>query len=290
MEFDAGPYQPPPVSDDHSDSPPPGLSFDANFIPLIGLELIVRGLDHSTSTSAHTHLTRIIDQLCQEGQLLPHLHIVSPSSCENLDYAFISLTGHLRENPCPDVLDKVPSILDTVNGIEVSWKMMKGIDKSRQLYFVPDDRSQLSHIKEKLDTIFRSHHYYIQSSWLFSQTGRITYNFVSPSHIDNVLCTFPSVDGQSLEPKRPRFIPITYGLEVAINNVGDCPQARSMINAYIEHKYATAGGPVVRWSRLCLNDNIYCAVLKNPALTALSVNILHEDVAIPRIKILHPEC
>jgi hypothetical protein len=41
MEFDASPYQPPPVSDDCSDSPPPGLSFDAKLIPLIGLELIV---------------------------------------------------------------------------------------------------------------------------------------------------------------------------------------------------------------------------------------------------------
>ncbi|KAF8164192.1 hypothetical protein BJ912DRAFT_1068476 [Pholiota molesta] len=267
MEFDAGPYQPPPVSDDRSDSPPPGLSYDANLIPLTGLELIVCGLDHTTSTSAHAHLTRIIDQLRQDGQLLPHLHIVSPSSGENLDYVFISLTGHLRENPRPDVLDRTRLILDAVDGIETTWKMMKGIDKSRQLYFVPDDRAQMSHIKEKLDTIFRSHHYDIQSSWLSSQTGRITYNFVNPSQIDNVFRTYPSVDGQLLEPKRPRFIPITYGLEVAINNVGDYPQARSMIDGYIEHKYATAGGPIVRWSRLCLNDNVYCAVLKSPAIT-----------------------
>jgi hypothetical protein len=267
MDFNAGPYQPPPVSDDRSDSPPPGLSFDANIIPLTGLELIVRGLDRSSSTSAHAQLTRIIDQLRQDGQLLPSLHIVSPSSRENLDYVFISLTGNLRENPRPNVLDKVHVILDTVDGIQACWKMMKGIDKTRQVYFVPDDRSQMSQIREKLDNIFRSHHYDIQSSWLSTQTGRITYNFVNPSHVDSVLRTYPSVDGQLLEPKRPRFIPITYGLEVAVNNVGDYPQARSMIDGYIEHKYATTGDPVVRWSRLCLNDNVYCAVLKNPAIT-----------------------
>ena len=147
--------------------------------------------------------------------------------------------------------------------------MAKSADKACQLFFLTDNKSEATLLKPKLDAIFHTEHYDVQSVWI-SDTGRITYHFYSDTAIDNLMRTYPIVDGRSCIPRHPRFVQPVFGLEIAINGVGDYPQARALIDHYIQTTYGPKfGSDVVRRSRIMLDGNVYCAVLKNPIVTSL---------------------
>lgn len=148
---------------------------------------------------------------------------------------FLSLTLFMKTPP--DVLEKIQKTLDEVNEIDACWKLLKGLDKTQQLYFVPKDRSHLKEVKKSLDFIFESRHYELQGSWLSESMGRITYNFVKESEMAAILEQHPVVGRQTIVPHCPHFIPITFGLEVAVTSVGKIPGTRKTIDTYLQAKY-----------------------------------------------------
>jgi len=267
MSFPIREFQPMSVSDERSDTPPPGLIPDAQLI--LGIELFISGLNHTGPRSAEENLNQIIQNLAAASQPLPDLNVVSPNSI-NVDYVYVSLKDTcLHQNPQPDVLETIRDILDQQQGVCAHWRMAKSADKARQLFFVTDSKSEATLLKPRLDTIFQAEHYNVQSVWI-SDAGWITYHFHLTTAIDNLMHTYLIVDGHSCIPRRPRFVQPIFGLEIAINGVGDYPQAHTLINHYIQDTYGPQfGSDVVRRSHIMLDRNVYCTVLKNPAVTCL---------------------
>jgi hypothetical protein len=133
MNFVPGPYVPFPVSGERSETPPP--DFDPTH-PFTGVELTISGLPYSSISSAADHLNQIVRDIASSGTPLPDLQIVSPSTRQPLDFVYVSLSGDLKENPRPDVLEQVRTRLDAVDGVEARWKVSSGqSDKTRQIYF-----------------------------------------------------------------------------------------------------------------------------------------------------------
>ena len=68
MSFPIGEFQPMSVSDERSDTPPPGLLPDAQ--PILGVELFISGLNYTGPKSAKEHLHQIIQGLVKGVQEL----------------------------------------------------------------------------------------------------------------------------------------------------------------------------------------------------------------------------
>lgn len=86
----------------------------------------------------------------------------------------------LWETPWPDLLQCKQTILcKNVSGIEVDWKIGSGFNKSKQIAFHADDSFQLMPLKEKLDRIFHSKGFVIQSCWVPREGTQITYHFAN---------------------------------------------------------------------------------------------------------------
>src|SRR6266702_8218153 len=137
MSYLPGPYTPFPISGERSETPPPG--FDPTH-PFTGVELIVSGLPFTSTTSAAEHLNQIIRKIESDGTPLPELQIVSPSTRQPLDFVYVSLSGALKENPRPDILENMRLLLDSTDGLEAQWKVASGrSDKTRQAYFQVDE-------------------------------------------------------------------------------------------------------------------------------------------------------
>ena len=110
---------------------PPG--FDPTH-PFTGVELIISGLPFTSVTSAAEHLSQVIHKIVSDGTPLPELQIVSPSTRQPLDFVYVSLSGSLKENPRPDILENVRLTLDSTNGLEAQWKAASGrSDNTRQV-------------------------------------------------------------------------------------------------------------------------------------------------------------
>ncbi|KAF5376641.1 hypothetical protein D9615_007876 [Tricholomella constricta] len=271
MPFIPGPLQPPPVSDDRAESPPP--TFDPSVRPFTGLELTVSGLDRTGPQSAIDHLKKIISNLNDQGQDLPDLQ-VTPGSYRTaqdcLDYATVSLSGPLKSSPRPDILEFVRKILDGVDGITALWRIQHGPDKSRQLAFTTKNKQDAATLKDKLDNIFRHQHLDVQATTIAKTGSRITYTFTSRRSVENLTANKPVIENRPggdtiiLTPIVPRYVQPVYGLEVAVTNVGGYPQAQVIIDAYIKSKYGTDAW---RSSRLELDGTVYSAILRDPNVT-----------------------
>ncbi|KAF8955265.1 hypothetical protein BDZ97DRAFT_1858763 [Flammula alnicola] len=274
MAFEPGPYVPYPVSEDRSGSPPLGFDPTRPFNPFTGVELIVSGLRRTSLTSAAENLTEIIENLRGDGTIIPNLQIVSPSNVHQLDFVFVSLTGELRENLRPDILENIRVILENINGLEARWKISTGkFDKTRQIYFEASDDVNPIVLKTDIDNMLRTHGHEVQASYIPRDTQRIFYHLVNHESVASLLAVPLVIDGRSYVPHYSRFIQPTFGLEIAINGVGDIPQARSVIDAYLERNYRDdSDEPVVRSSRTELDGSVYCAVLRNPAITSRFLN------------------
>ncbi|KAF8972557.1 hypothetical protein BDZ97DRAFT_1722685, partial [Flammula alnicola] len=292
MPFVVGDFQPRPVSHERAESPPP--TFHPNTQPFLGVELFVSGLRNGAPYAAEDHLNQIIRHLAANGQDLPDLTIVSPSN-PGLDYVFVSLKdSQLRRNPRPDVLEMVRLIFDEQSDISARWRIAKAADKARQLSFVAEDKDKAVALKTRLENVFRIEGYKVQNSWV-TDSGCITFCFLSSSVVENLLRRYPVIDNQPVLPRRSRYIQPVYGLEVAVNGVGDYPQAQHMIDEYIQRKYGEKfGDNVVRESRVVQDESVYCALLVNPEVTTqflsdefdLFKQIPHHNATAPK---WHPE-
>jgi len=254
MNYSPGPYVPPDFDPTH---------------PFTGVELIISGLPYSSISSAADHLNQIIRDIVSRGTLLPDLQIVSPSTRQPLDFVYVSLSGDLKENPRPDVLEQVRSCLDAIDKLEARWKVSSGrSDKTRQAYFEVDESENPLQIKTRMDNILCQNYHDFQSSYIPSDSNRIFYHFLSRDSITALSSTPIRIDNRSYIPRRSRFIQPICGLEVAINGVGDVQSAKSMIDAYLQRNYGdNIGGPVVRRSRVELDGSVYCVILATPQIT-----------------------
>jgi hypothetical protein len=266
MNYTPGPFTPFPVSGERSETPPP--DYDPSH-PFTGVELIVSGLPFTSITSAAEHLNQIIRDIKAKGTSLPDLQIVSPSSRQPLDFVYVSLSGALRENPRPDILENVRLQLGAVNGLEARWKVSSGrSDKTRQVYFEIEEGLNPLQIKPRIDNILRQNHYDFQSSYIPNDSNRIFYHLLKKESISALSSTPIRIDNRSYIPRRSRFIQPLFGLEVAVNGVEDAQAAKSMIDDYIQRQYGDASGdPVVRRSRVELDGSVYCAILSTPQIT-----------------------
>ncbi|KJA14060.1 hypothetical protein HYPSUDRAFT_209040 [Hypholoma sublateritium FD-334 SS-4] len=244
MNYSPGPYKLFPVSGERSETPPPDL--DPTH-PFTGVELTVSGLPYTSLTSASDHLNQIIRGIISKGTSLPDLQIVAPSTRQPLDFVYVSLVGHLKETPRPDILEEVRCILDSQDGLEARWKVASGrSDKTRQAYFEVGEGLNPLQIKARIDNILRQNHHEFQMSYIPNDSNRIFYHFVNRSSITSLTDTPIRIENRSYLPHRSRFIQPLYGLEVAING----------------HHFGDASGePVVRRSRVELDGSVYCVVL-----------------------------
>ena len=89
-----------------------------------------------TITSAADHLNQILQDIVADGTPMPDLQVVSPSTRQPLEFVYVSLSGPLKENPRPDILEEVRVRLDAVDGLEARWMVSSGrSDKTCQAYF-----------------------------------------------------------------------------------------------------------------------------------------------------------
>jgi hypothetical protein len=230
LNYMPGPYTPFPISGERSETPPP--NFDPTH-PFTGVELTVSGLPFTSITSAAEHLNQTVQDIVAGGTPLPDLQVVSPSTRQPLDFVYVSLSGPLKENPRPDILEEVRVRLDDVNGLEARWKVSSGrSDKTRQAYFEIEENLNPLHMKTRIDNILHQNHYEFQSSYIPNDTSRIFYHFLKRESITALTDTPIRLDSRSYIPRRSRYIQPLFGLEVAVNGVGDAQSAKSMIDAY----------------------------------------------------------
>jgi len=266
MDFVAGPYEPLPLSDDRSETPPP--EFDPQ--PFTGVELIVSGLPLGSLTATADHLNAVVEDLRRKGAEIPPLQISSPATIQPLDFVYVSLSGPLRESPCPDLLARVMQDLKEVEGLCINWKVAPGrTDKSRQAYFQVDENLNPSDIKARIDRILQQNDHPVQGSFIPGSSHCIIYHFLKASSITTLTDHPIILDNGSYYPRRPRYVQPSYGLEIAVAGVGEFTGVRATIDHYIERTLATSNsnGPIIHRSRLALDDTVYCAVLSTPAIT-----------------------
>jgi len=119
-----------------------------------------------------------------------------------------------------------------------------------------------------MDQILQQSEHRHQGSYIPSNSNCIFYHFLKPESITALIDTPIIINHRSYYPRRPRFVQPLYGLEIAVAGVGDIPQARSVIDHYIECEFNDSSpGPVGRQSCLALDDSVYCAILRTPQIT-----------------------
>ena len=200
----------------------------------------------------------------------PPLRVMPPANIQPQDFVYVSLVGGLRETPRPHILEKIRTQLDSVDGIKALWKVAPGwVDKTRQIYFQVDtDTQDVMEVKSCIDCVLQGFEYHHQGSYIPNNSNRIFYHLLDPDHIFALQRNPIIVDGRSFCPHRSRYIQPIFSLELAISGVGELPQARSLIDHYIESQFGDDfAQPVVRRSRLVLDDTVYCVVLRTPEIT-----------------------
>ena len=234
-----------------------------------GLELTVSGLRHENNYSAAEHLRALIQDLHTQGHPLPQLNIVAPSpNNKTFDFISVSLAGELQDLAHPDLLEQVRVRLDGLPNITARWKIASSnTDKTRQLSFIADYHCPVLQLKTRLENIFCSQNYHIQTSFIPNNSDRLTFLFFNHDHVRQLLDQPPVIDGHVYYPITPQYIEPIFGLEIAINGIVDIHGAKTQIDRYLKQQYGrTPHDPIVRKSRLALNGAVYCAILPPPSL------------------------
>ncbi|KAI0039606.1 hypothetical protein FA95DRAFT_1503927, partial [Auriscalpium vulgare] len=227
------------------------------------MELILSGLNRP---GASQHAARIVEDFnrAHPAERLPPLRIAPVDNRDRLDYVSISLDPDLSPEPRPDVLEAVRQRLDGLEGLRASWRISPGPDRSRRIWFQADDLTQANILHPRLKTFLEEHNITYQSDFVFKSSSRVYFEVTSHDAFDTLKLHPPVFERRTFPPSRARFVQPCYGLEIAISGCSQIPDARRRFDAYIHNKY----GPVVASSRLCLDGDVYCVVLKTWSVTA----------------------
>ncbi|KAF5342054.1 hypothetical protein D9611_001789 [Ephemerocybe angulata] len=266
FKFDKN-YKPPPQTSERAekiDSTTTSLSSAA----FSGLELIVKHLDHSAPGSAFQHLNNLVKKFNETERIrLVAKPCQEWSATQNpIDFAFLAVSqpNEIRPDILYNLIDYLNGVWKDEKGVKVEMKVTSGWDKTRMAVFRLETPNQsLDAFKSKMDSTFKSHQYRVQATWTNEKARKVWYVFLDDDVCQKLRDNPPFFPGFTHQRGQDRFIIPTYPLEVTVNNVGEIPMARNILDAYITRTY---GDDALRWSRLCDNDNVYCAVLSHPSI------------------------
>ncbi|KAG0692479.1 hypothetical protein DFH29DRAFT_882425 [Suillus ampliporus] len=242
---------------------PPIEDVNAEGSSAIGMELTVVGLDHTSPTSAKTHLERLLRQI-QQQKAVPDVIIHKGDVSGNLDYVHVSLHPALSAVPRPDVLQQLLTDINDLHqgAVHAKWHAGRGADKSRRIIFQVNSEEEMRTVHPLLREWFRSHNFAFQQDRTSNLGGRlhISFDVLRSEDIDTILTTPPYVNHHTYHATRPRFVEPTYGGEIAIGGCEVLQNPQAQFNMELRKKY---GQDVVRFSRVALEGSTYTVVLRD---------------------------
>ncbi|KAG0694597.1 hypothetical protein DFH29DRAFT_1006185 [Suillus ampliporus] len=257
------PQYPPLPSPANRPLSPPIEDVNAEGSSAIGMELTVVGLDHTSPTSAKTHLERLLRQIHQQ-KAVPDVIIRKGDVSGNLDYVHVSLHPALSAVPRPDVLQQLLTDINDLRqgAVHAKWRAGRGADKSRRIIFQVNSEEEMRTVHPLLWEWFWSRNFAFQQDRTSNLGGQlcISFDILRSEDIDTILTTPPYVNHHTYHATRPRFVEPTYGGEIAIGGCEVLQNPQAQFNMELRKKY---GQDVVRFSRVALEGSTYTVVLRD---------------------------
>ncbi|KAG2337078.1 hypothetical protein BDR05DRAFT_952885 [Suillus weaverae] len=223
------PQYPPLPSSANLPSSPPIEDVNLEGSSATGMELTVVSLDHTSPTSAKTHLERLLRQIQQQKDV-PDVIIHKGDVSGNLDYMHVSLCPTLSPVPRPNILQQLLSDINDLHqgAVHTKWRAGWGADKN-----------QISNLGGRL---------------------RISFDLLHSEDIDTMLTAPPYVNHHTYHPTRPHFVEPTYGGKIAIGGCEVLQNPQAQFNMELRKKY---GQDVVCFSCVTLEGSTYTVVLRD---------------------------
>lgn len=258
-----GPYKPPTFNHSRSPSPIPEDLLVSQSFP-IGVELIVRGLEHDHEHASVAHLQRLIAAYhTQPGDHapIPPLRCTAGDTRRPVDYAFLSLENNDDPAPRPDLLDRIKDYLnsDDCAGVNCNWRGCSGADKSRRIWFTADDEQKANQLLTKLEAEFKRRRIATQTQYVSKGSKRAVFDLLDPGDIDSLTHNPPVFDRHTYFPARPRYIEPLYALEIAVVGLNFVEGVKTFIDKYIRETY---GNDSIATSRLIPDLEVYTVVFR----------------------------
>ncbi|KAI5984603.1 hypothetical protein EDD15DRAFT_2533096 [Pisolithus albus] len=239
---------------------------ESNPMGVIGFELTVFGLDHHSPDSARDHLIRVLNDL-RERHSFPPVNVRRGDATSTLDYAFIALSSTVT-GPRPDLLEDLRLLLNSLPGLRATWRLCNGPDRTRCVFFAFPSDSEAQSMLDPLREWFRARRMSIMAERTThppsSSQTRISFDLFDGNDVDCIMREPPFIRGRTLRPGRPRFVVPLYGGEIAIGGIAGLGNVESSLNLHLRQRY---GHDVIVGSRVELDDDVYCAVLKDWSTT-----------------------
>ncbi|KAI5986639.1 hypothetical protein EDD15DRAFT_2373092 [Pisolithus albus] len=224
------------------------------------------GLDHQNPDSARDHLVRILNDLRNQHSF-PPVNIRRGDATSALDYAFISLSSSIP-GPRPDLLEDLRLLLNSLPDLRASWRLCNGPDRTRRVFFAFPSDNEAQSLLDPLREWFRVRRMSIMAERTThppsSSQTRISFDLFDGNDVDRIMREPPFIRGRTLRPGRPRYVVPLYGGEIAIGGIAGLGNVESSLNSHLRQRY---GHDVIVGSRVELDDDVYCAVLRDWSTT-----------------------
>ncbi|KAG6880400.1 hypothetical protein C0992_000002 [Termitomyces sp. T32_za158] len=236
-----------------------------------GVELIARGLERTSPSSAVLHLQRLLRQINNhqepaDFQVFPPIRdSTSGVASKPLDYAIIGFRGELRKKPRPELMNALRvKILDlTCNQVEVDWNLAPGYDKARMVFFRDEEKVGVARLREGLEKQMKERHIDFQACTASSDMVR--FHLLHKKDVGVLELRPPVIGGKQCNPRTPKYIQPNYALEIGIVGVEMFDDPEYYIGGYLEKTYhhLAKHGHAVCQQRLEMNCTVYCVVVEN---------------------------
>ncbi|KAI6039092.1 hypothetical protein EDC04DRAFT_2603439 [Pisolithus marmoratus] len=228
----------------------------------VGFELTVFGLDHQNPDSARDHLVHVLNDL-RKQHTFPPVNIRRGDATSALDYAFISLSSSVA-GPRLDLLEDLRLLLNTLPDMRAAWRLCNGPDRTCHVFFTFPSDDEAQSMLNPLREWFRARHMSIMAERsthpLSTSQTRISFDLFNGDDVDRILREPPFLRGHTLCPGHPRFVVPLYGGEVAIGGIAGLGNVESSLNSHLHQRY---GHDIIVGSRVELEDDVYCAILRD---------------------------
>ncbi|KAG6895601.1 hypothetical protein C0992_000432 [Termitomyces sp. T32_za158] len=266
------PFTPPPlIGGIAEESLQESLPSDVQIQLSAGVELIVRGLERSSPTSAVLHLQCILRQINNnhdpaDFQVFPPIwDSTTGVASKPLDYAIIGFRGELRKKPRPELMDalRVRVLEGTQRKVEVDWNLAPGFDKARMIYFRDEEKIGIGKLKDGLEKIMKERS--IEYQACTSSGDMVRFHLLHKKDVSALELRLPVIAGRQCIPRTPKYIQPNYALEIGIVGVEMFDDPEYYIGSYIEKTYHHLAryGHAVCQQRLEMNCTVYCVVVEN---------------------------
>jgi len=254
------------------ESPPPPQEDASSDDTIVGLQLIVSGLERQNTRSAAAHLHRILNDYREKrsNPSLPAILITPSDSRTPVDYVYLSIDPAASAVPRPDWLEDIRGILSEVPGLRAMWKISNGPDRARRVYFQCDSEARLESLRQRLDQYMDRHSIATQGSFLNKTLKRVVYDVISYDAVPWLKEHPPTIDRVLYHTEQYRFIQPIYGLELAVSGIREIQGAKHILDSYFRAKY---GPTALRTSRLELGGDVYTMVFESWEVTR---RVLHD--------------